>query len=404
MKVKRKRKSFPQPRRLSQLLKVKQFCKILFPNKTNCTCSTVEAKLPTFKCTNTSDSTPDNKKKCNVSLITLTRASLTIAIAVLGAFGNALVLLVRFLPNRQSFAQQRKNRQSVHQRLIAGLAFSDLIFACLFMVTYAPETSMCWWPYGNVFCKISKSLLMTSFALDITLIFVIAVERYYGIVYSHRGPWSQAKCNAVVWPLVFICVGLSAPLFFVYAVSRSGHCVEDWARVSAKNGSLVYSWISFLCFFLLPVVTVTVLHVRSLMWLHRTVFGHLMENLDDVTRLRFVKDNRRILTIMITILVSFALLVGPSHVVWLYYDHYGLNRVSFNTRLVLRLFCETTYAFHVAANPVIYSLVDSSFRKELKLLLCSFGNGGRRERNQSGGNSYHLQIEDHSRTVASSSI
>ena len=126
-----------------------------------------------------------------------------------------------------------------------------------------------------------------------------------------------------------------------------------------------------------------------------------MENLDDVTRLRFVKDNRRILTIMITILVSFALLVGPSHVVWLYYDYYGLNRVSFETRLVLRLFCETTYAFHVAANPVIYSLVDTSFRKELVGLLC---NRGPRERNQSGGNSYQLHLEDHSRTVASCSI
>ena len=406
----------PQRQPQSQHYKVKFLCKALFPNSTNCTCLDLKTKLLTrFKCPNTTSGFKPSRK-CTITSISRTRALLTVVIAALGAVGNGLVLLVRFPPYRQPSAQQRKNRRSVHQRLIAGLALSDLIFACLFMVTYAPEPFTCWWPYGNMFCKFSKSLLMTSFALDITLIFVIAAERYYGIVYSHRGSWSQAKCNAVVWPLVMVCMALSAPLFFVYGVSRTQQCDEDWSRVNAPNGSLIYSWISFLCFFLLPVATVTVLHVRSLMWLHRTVFGHLMENLDDVTRLRFVKDNRRILTIMITILVSFALLVGPSHVVWVYYDHYGSERVRFETRLVLRLFCEATYAFHVAANPVIYSLVDSSFRKELKALFCVFCSGGgccwgrdrrrrRRERNQSGGNSYQLHMEDHStRTVASCSL
>ena len=374
--------------------RVQQVCDQLVRliNITNCTCAKLKSMSPDFKCYHVSSS------KCHVLLITRARAFFTVVITALGALGNALVLVVRFPPCHS--AQQRKNRRTVHYNLIAGLAASDLIFACLFIVTYAPETFMCWWPYGAVFCKISKSLLMTSFAVDITLIFVIAVERYYGIVNSPlRGPWSSTKCNAIVWPLVLVCVVLSAPLFFVYVVSKDGHCVEDWSRVSAQNGSLVYSWISFLCFFLLPVATVTVLHVRSLCWLHRTVFGHLMESLDDVTRVRFVKDNRRILTILITILVSFALLVGPSHVVWLYYDHYGLSRVGLPTRRVLRLFCETTYAFHVAVNPVIYSLVDPSFRKGLKLLFSSSG-----QQAQSRNNMYQLHVRKHSRSVVSSSI
>ena len=198
---------------------------------------------------------------------------------------------------------------------------------------------------------------------------------YYGLVYMHREMWSKTKWYVIGVVVVLICTGLVTPFWMIYQI-QDGHCVEDWSQISSShtNGFLAYSWVLFLCFFLVPILTISILHARSLCWLHRTIFGEMLDTLDDITRDRFLRDNRRIMTILIAILVSFTLFVGPSHVISLYYDYYGVNHVSYKTRRVLRLFSEVTYAFHVAANPVVYSLVDPSFRKGLQLMFkCNRG-------------------------------
>ncbi|XP_066928583.1 galanin receptor 2b-like [Clytia hemisphaerica] len=321
----------------------------------NCTCEAIKRFRPKLQCS----------LGCRIAPLTRIRAGLTITFSLIGVIGNAFVLVVR-IPYR---------KRLVHFRLITVLAAADLVFSFLFIIKYAPQIESCTWPYGLLFCKLSHSLLTISFAVDVILIFIIAVERYYGIVYMHRETWSKTKWYLIGAVVVLICAGLVIPFWLVY-VLRHGHCTEDWTRISSSytKSVLAFSWILFLCFFLVPILTISILHARSLCWLHRTIFGEMLDTLDDITRDRFLRDNRRIMTILIAILVSFTLFVGPSHVISLYYDYYGVDQVSHQTRRILRVFSDVTYAFHVAANPVVYSLVDPSFRKGLQLMFkCNRG-------------------------------
>ena len=109
--------------------------------------------------------------------------------------------------------------------------------------------------------------------------------------------------------------------------------------------------------FLLPVTTIDVLYLRSILWLQRTFFGQeTIENLDNTSRSRFVKDNQRILCIMCVILAALVVLVGPNHIVWLDYNHSGVENVSFETQRKLLVVYDIMYAFHTTGNPFIYNI------------------------------------------------
>jgi len=327
----------------------------------NCSCTTLKERIHWFNCRGETTG-----QSCTITTITRIRAITNIVSSSLGVIGNLLVIVVRF-PIR---------KQWMHYNLIVGLATADFIYSLLNLILSAPELNMCGWVYGVVFCKLSKSLLATSFAIDVAFILVIASERYYGIVHPYRENWSTLKSCVIKLSLIAACAVMAVPLLIVYDVKDGISCLPDWSKISSSNFSLIYNWCLFIGFFLLPVTTITFLYVRCTHCLNRTIFGQdMLANLDEVTRARFVKDNRRILLVVCAILLCFFLLVSPTFLVLLYYNHKSTrSSPDYETIRILKLVISLTYLSHTAANPLIYSILDPSFRKSLAKM---FGCGNR---------------------------
>ena len=202
----------------------------------NCTCATLKGRG--YPCHGRV-----THAKCTVTVITWVRALVNIISSSGGVIGNLLVIVVRF-PHCKKWA---------HYNFIVGLAIADLIYCILNVALSVPELNMCGWVYSRAFCKISKSLLVTSFAVDVVFILIIASERYYGIVHPYREKWSTSKSRVVKCSLVVACFVLPVPLLIVYDVDKDNDCLPDWSRMSPPvYSSTTYYWSLFILFFMLP--------------------------------------------------------------------------------------------------------------------------------------------------------
>lgn len=76
----------------------------------------------------------------------------------------------------------------------------------------------------------------------------------------------------------------------------------------------------------------------------------------------------KMVKILITIVTLFALLTLPIHIWYLWYEFSDRSETEHYSLEVIEIFATFVY-MHSAVNPVIYSIMDRSFREELKLLL-----------------------------------
>ena len=209
-------------------------------------------------------------------------------------------------------------------------------------------------------CKIFEALANLSSMFSFGIILIIALERYQGIINPlHGGISTTSIWILLLLNLVFRVVTCIPGLIYL-KMTEFGVCEEKWPG----QGSLYYSWVLFIFYYLLPIAIISFLYIRII----RTLYsGNVMTAINEKQRQQRIKENRRILIILICVLVAFAILVFPSRIVWLIVDHVGIKNIS-STHNALSLLGFIPYALHVTINPFIYSLVDPKFRGKLLTL------------------------------------
>lgn len=285
------------------------------------------------------------------------QAQFTIVASVFGVIGNLLVLVVR--------SQQWKN--SIHYKLISGLAFADLLFSILQIVYHVPKIVVgCKWPYGLAMCKILHSLLGLSYSIDLGFIVIIAVERYIAIVHPFSDLLTEGRvCMLLAVNLVFSLISV-IPSFEVLTINDVGRCVENWDGYAFT--SLTYSWVLLIVYFLLPVIITAVLYRSSMFALKRSL-KRRMSAVSEASKSRLALENRRILLVLSALLVALVILVSPNRIIWIVLDYVGANNIDTSTLTTLKILGIVPYSLHIIVNPVIYSLVDKRFRNNAKFLL-----------------------------------
>jgi len=296
--------------------------------------------------------------KCEIDSYTKGRKIFVVIVSMFGIIGNSLVIIIR--------SQQWKN--SIHYRLISGLALTDLIFSVLQIIYNAPAIGgRCKWGYGPVMCKM-HALLGISYSIDLGFTVIISIERFIAIVYPLSNFFEQgtALCCVLV-NILYSIIGV-IPAIMVLNISATGICQENWAGFPLT--SLQYTWILMVFYFLVPVTITAVLYNKSMCELKRSLFRRISA-IHGASRNKLLLENRRILLVMNTILVTLVLLVSPHHIYWLVIEYLGSNRIDRDTLIVLRLIAYLPYSLTVMINPVIYSLVDRHFRLNASYLLLN---------------------------------
>lgn len=132
-----------------------------------------------------------------------------------------------------------------------------------------------YWPMGNspVSCKMVGSLQAVSIFVSTLSITAIALDRYQLIVYPTKRSFQLTGALLALGGIWAIGVVLALPLFIVrtlnhvdmpepvpHSVPKSvDYCIEDWPN---EKGRSLYSVGSILVQYALPIITVSVAHVR----------------------------------------------------------------------------------------------------------------------------------------------
>ena len=327
-------------------------CGIIGIVPSDCTCDNIKKIMgPDYICEKEPVEEP-----CRIDSSEVAEKSLIVFISILGIVGNILVLVVRV----------RNWKKSLHYRLISGLAIADLTFCFMFLFISIPAIWLCRWPLGKFLCTLLRTILFISSNVDLGFILIIAIERYIGIVHPFQGGASACKIYCMVGINLLASFLAGFPFFFIFKVDSRGECTEDWSMFLA-NASFVYGWVTNIFLFLIPIIITALLYWRGLKTLKSTLFRQeMMLTLDEASRKNLAGENHRILRIISTILLAFLLLVGPNHVGWFLSDNFTLSHSS---KLVFFKISSVAYAIHTSINPIIYSIIDRKFRRNVYYML-----------------------------------
>ena len=290
--------------------------------------------------------------------------TISITVSVIGVLGNTLVLVISLI-NWKSSRRFRK--------LAALLALADLIFAIVEIITAAQLFKTCKWLYKTFFCKFSKGAINIGGIFALSLIAIIALERYLAIVKPFRR--SKLQLSFWVWPFLALLFSIISviPLFIVYEVSTDGICVEKWPQGS--NGSLIYSCYLLIGTFIIPMGIISYFYYCVV----KKVWGNA-RNLQTTGNGKQIlgkreRSNKRVMVILLAIAGAFFVLVFPNRIICVILDITGTNNMTNTTYRMWKYTALFPYFFHVSVNPIIYSFIDKRFQQQVLGLFKVKGKG-----------------------------
>ena len=301
------------------------------------------------KTRNSKSTTPRRKLEIEVAIIS------TVAM-VIGVLGNAAVLIISY-----------KDRRSLPRSkiLITQLAVIDQVFS---IINFVETVSLYWssrWILGVALCKIVSASMLMSSLLPIGYILIIAVERFFGIIYSVRRDLNGGR-------LIYSCViinfilalGTVIPILFVMEVGKYGTCNATWP--AGTKYTIPYQWFLMTFYVIMPVCIVSMIYIRIIAFLLDQAKHNVALSREDIKKRRD-EENRRAMKILISILIGFIVCVLPTRAIQLYHAH----KYDFNQNLTkhFALLMNITYPLHSCINPIVYTAVDPKWRREVLIML-----------------------------------
>ena len=288
----------------------------------------------------------------------------TLVASSLGTVGNIAVIMVAY----------KKRRSLTSSRLhIAENALINLVFslASITNVTHLLTTNA--WPYNLAACKLMRTLIEVCGLLTIGIILIIAVERFFLIVYSVEVEGSFKHISVVMTTLVVMAT--TVPYTTGVGIEdQSERCVEFGHP--SHHLALPYHWFVITALNLIPFCVLAFLYGRIVKYISRQASG-IEQSSNQVLYMRKMKANRRVMLVALCILLVFLLTTLPTRIIRIYFtmkhshhdDGGDFNMTDMDLHLGLVLVSYLTYPFQSNLNPVMYSMVDTEWRKEVRYLL-----------------------------------
>ena len=280
-----------------------------------------------------------------------------ITISFIGVLGNSLVIFIAIRTWKDS---------TKFRRVIGILALTDLIFALIVIVRRTPLIWTCKWVYTTLFCKTFNGIITFVAVFDLSLVTIIALERYLAIA----KPFGRSKFQLPFWLwllLAFIYSAVSAiPEFVVNGINEDGICLNGWKEW--PNGSLIYSWYLLVATSLVPMGMISYFYyciVKKMLANTRSL--QTTGNNQEILKQRD-RENKRVMAILLAIAVAFFVCVFSRRLSWVILDIIGWDNMANTTVRIWTSAAFFLYLFHVSLNPFIYSLMDEKFKDQVLTL------------------------------------
>ena len=284
-------------------------------------------------------------------------AAITITASGIGIIGNSLVVAIA--------VKVWKTLNKV-RKIIAYLAFTDLTFATFQLVSIIPLLWTNQYLYGTYGCKILNPAKTLGHLLSIGIIVIIFIERFFGIVFPFGVRGKEIPDHVWIVSLlvnVSFSVGSVIPLIMYSEININKRCIEKWPN--KEKDSTIFSWYVMISYFIVPVLIIAILYVFIFRALRFSVSEKNLSMIPDShQREQRRKEIHRVMLILVLVVITFVILAFPQRLFTLIVDIH-LASLSKHSYLLLSTSLKSISSFQVAANPVLYSILDKKWRKEL---------------------------------------
>lgn len=291
-----------------------------------------------------------------------------IVVLIVGLFGNLSLIIIIF--------KKQTETQNVTNILIANLSFSDILVCVMCIPFTAIYTLMDHWIFGDIMCKLTSYVQSVSISVSIFSLVLIAVERYQLIV-NPRG-WKPSASHAY-WGITLIwlfSLMLSLPFFLSYHLTDEPFhnlslptdlyphrvaCVENWP---SRMNQLLFTTSLFMLQYCVPLSFILICYLKIVICLRRRN-GKVDRKRERESRL---SENKRINTVLISIVVTFGVCWLPLNIFNVIFDWYHEVLMSCHHDLVF-VACHLVAMVSTCINPLFYGFLNKNFQKDLVVLI-----------------------------------
>lgn len=310
------------------------------------------------KCYNSSDSVAstltNTAKQRPLSLSNKFEVMAFTSILVIGVCGNAYVIYL--------FGYTFKKR-TITETMLIYLAFVDL-FASLInplLYIYWISTRYSRWDFGELACKILPPVGPISTTASSAIIMIICIDRYRSIVTPFKNRFTERHVHILCVIAILSSVAFYSYYISALSVSSNGRCVVQ--SVDSQAYSIPNITITLLCdvtFILVFIPT----NIR--------IFTHLKLSKELQSDVRYwekrKRANHKVMYMLLTVGVAFALLVFPKDILHITYTmSWEFPPGIAHTTLILSLnsWFKVMQVSNSCVNIFIYSKLHGRFRREM---------------------------------------
>ena len=306
--------------------------------------------------------TPIKKILIYEPLLSRPYASIVVVVAGIGFLGNLAVVVVAI----------RRKTISRSNLLIAELAGSDLFFSLTQLVVTVPLFWTNKWLYPASMCKVLMSGQMLSGMYSVGFILLIAVVRYQGLIKTPFLVLSKGLIHGLTIANIVIGLISVVPMFVVYDLHPElEKCWQYWPNEWID--SLIYQIYVTVVYLLLPGVVIVLLYSKLAYYLRNGAKNNYAIRCNQMVFERRTAQNKKGARIVMAIFIAFVMCILPNRAVLIYFEavDYRMSKMAF---MVLNYVALVPYHFHLAVNPIIYSVLDRNWRLDIWAILKCGGN------------------------------
>uniref|UniRef100_A0ACB8F9E9 Uncharacterized protein n=1 Tax=Sphaerodactylus townsendi TaxID=933632 RepID=A0ACB8F9E9_9SAUR len=279
-----------------------------------------------------------------------------------GIIGNYLLIYV---------ICKTKKMHNVTNFLVGNLAFSDMLMcATCVPLTLAYALEPRGWVYGRFMCYFVFLMQPVTVFVSIFTLTVIAVDRYYAMIYPFRRRLTIKICAYTLAAIWLLSGMLAAPaLIHTYHTEFPeldlAICEEFWFHM--KTDHLAYAYSTFILTYVLPLMVISVSYLRvSIKLKNRVVPGSVTQSQVERDRTR----RRKTFRLLVLVVVAFGVCWLPLYLFNIIkdIDIKLIDKKYFN---LIQLMCHWFAMMSACTNAFLYAWLHDNFREELKkMFIC----------------------------------
>ena len=284
-------------------------------------------------------------------------------IILVSLLGNALVILVVY---------KKRRMRTTTNFLIVNMASSDLLIAIFAM----PPTVRSIYTGGDILvegilaqlvCKLVTFFQQISIAVSILSLTAIAFDRFFAILLPFRQVITFRTTSIVISVTWIFGIVFGAPILYTNRIATQiggdggTYCHEVWEPLfNSSKARKDYTFVSFGFLYAGPLAIITVLYTAIVIELWR---GNSNSFRGNANHRDIEKANRKVLKMLLTVVVIFALFWLPVYIFQFMY--YVRGNACIFPRLVQFIgyfLCQATSA----VNPLVFAIFSENYREGFK--------------------------------------